>query len=207
MSRFAADTALPRCLARCRRSLAGLGRAALVALVGGIAAVTGAGAHPHVFVDARGVIEIDEAGRLAAIRHQWTFDEFFSAYAVEGLDANGDGTYSREELADLAEINVVSLEDFGFFTFAGPEGEAVRVGRPRDYWLDMADGLLTLNYTLPLAQPVPLGSGTGHGRYLRSVLFRRLRFRRGRSRSRSRACPTGVASRSTNPTRSTRPSR
>ena len=39
------------------------------------------------------------------------------------------GTYSREELADLAEINVVSLEDFGFFTFAGPRGRG-GAGRP-----------------------------------------------------------------------------
>ena len=32
--------------------------------------------------------------------------------AVEGLDTNKDGKYSREELAELAKVNVTSLKDF-----------------------------------------------------------------------------------------------
>ena len=31
--------------------------------------------------------------RIIGIRHAWTFDEFYTAMAVEGLDANKDGVY------------------------------------------------------------------------------------------------------------------
>ncbi|MEO1198695.1 MAG: DUF1007 family protein [Pseudomonadota bacterium] len=115
-------------------------------------------AHPHVFVDARATIVFNDQNAMVGVRHQWTFDEFFSAYAIEGLDADGDGTYSRAELAELAEINVTSLEAFGYFTFAGPEDEVVEFGRPRDYWLDHDDGLLVLNYMLPFARPILMGA-------------------------------------------------
>ena len=37
--------------------------------------------------------------------------------AVQGLDADNDGVYSKEELEPLAKINVESLKEFAYFTF------------------------------------------------------------------------------------------
>jgi hypothetical protein len=37
--------------------------------------------------------------------------------AVQGLDTNGDGVFSAEELKPLAEANVKPLKDFDYFTF------------------------------------------------------------------------------------------
>jgi hypothetical protein len=42
-------------------------------------------------VTARAEIVFDAAGRVAAVRHIWQFDEAFSAYAMQGYDANNDG--------------------------------------------------------------------------------------------------------------------
>src|SRR5919202_1871498 len=90
---------------------------ALAALVPALLAVTtAASAHPHVWVDAKADIVFDPEGRIAAIRHSWTFDEAFSAFAVQGLDTDNDGKYSREELRPLAEVNVTSLREYGYFT-------------------------------------------------------------------------------------------
>lgn len=117
-------------------------------------------AHPHVWVTARAEIVWDGEGRITAIRHSWTFDPAFSAFAVQGLDSDGDGSYSREELQPLAEVNVTSLEEYAFFTFAHADDQNITFARPTDYWLDRdADtGALTLHYTLPLATPRPTGS-------------------------------------------------
>ena len=52
--------------------------------------------------------------------------------AVEGLDTNKDGKYSREELAELAKVNVTSLKDFGYFTLPTLAGQAVKVADPSD---------------------------------------------------------------------------
>jgi len=119
-----------------------------------------AGAHPHVWVEASAEIVFSEHGRIAAIRHKWRFDELYSTMAIQGQDANGDGTWSREELASLAELNVTTLSDYGFFTFLDTEMVKATFKDAADYWLTYEDGRLTLNFTLPLEIPFdPMSEG------------------------------------------------
>lgn len=106
--------------------------------------------HPHVFVDMKSAFIVDADGRLTAVRHVWRFDEPFSAYAVQGLDADGNGSYSRAELAELAKVNVESLEEFDFFSFLEFSDEAVSFAEPTDYWLHHDGTRLTLHFTLPV---------------------------------------------------------
>jgi len=119
-----------------------------------------ASAHPHVFVDASEEIVFDPEGRMTAIRHIWQFDEAFTAFAIQGLDADGDGKLSDEELAPLAQVNVDSLKDYAYFTLLKVGGKHVRVTAPSEYWLDFHDGRLTLFYTLPLEAPTAPGLHT-----------------------------------------------
>jgi ABC-type uncharacterized transport system substrate-binding protein len=134
-----------------------------------IAAFLGLGApaqaHPHVWVTVETTL-IYERGAFTGFRHAWTFDEFYSAMAVEGLDTNKDGKYSREELAELAKVNVTSLKDFSYFTFPKLASQALKLGEPRDYWLEHKEGILTLHFLLPLATPVlPEAKGLAFGVY------------------------------------------
>jgi ABC-type uncharacterized transport system substrate-binding protein len=87
---------------------------------------------------------------VRAVRHVWTFDEIFSAFATQGIDTNRDGELTREELAPLAETNVASLKEFGFFTFAELDGVAVAFANPIDHWLEYGSTRLTLHFTLPV---------------------------------------------------------
>jgi ABC-type uncharacterized transport system substrate-binding protein len=112
-------------------------------------------AHPHVFILARSELIYDNAGRLAAVKHHWTFDEAFSSFAVQGLDSKKDGTYTREDLADLAKTNVESLSEFDYFSFGKALGKKLQFTDPQDYWLDYGHNKLTLNFTLSLREPVP----------------------------------------------------
>jgi ABC-type uncharacterized transport system substrate-binding protein len=91
-------------------------------------------AHPHIWVSTRTEVVV-ENGAIVALRHAWTFDEYYSATAVDGLDTNKDGTYSREELAELAKINVEALKEFGYFTFPRLAGKDLALGKPKDFWL------------------------------------------------------------------------
>ncbi len=81
------------------------------------ACVEAAAAHPHVWATVRSEIVFGPDHRITGIRHHWTFDEFYTAMAVQGLDANGDGVFSKEELQPLAQVNVESLKEFDYFTF------------------------------------------------------------------------------------------
>jgi ABC-type uncharacterized transport system substrate-binding protein len=127
--------------------------AGILALLAALLAFpTGAGAHPHVLVDAASEIVFDDKGRIAAVRHHWRFDEAFSAFAVQGLDTNGDGAYTREELAPLAQVNVESLSEFEFFTFLSAGDYEAGFSEPRDYWLETDNEFLTLHFTLPVSR-------------------------------------------------------
>lgn len=111
-------------------------------------------AHPHVFVTHKAVIVFDK-GAVAGIDHIWFFDEFYTAMAVEGLDTNKDGKFSREELHELAKTNIEGLKEFGYFTNATVGGKEVKIGDPGDYWLQHTDGVLSLHFRTPLLAAVP----------------------------------------------------
>jgi ABC-type uncharacterized transport system substrate-binding protein len=106
-------------------------------------------AHPHVLVTGRSELVFKD-GQIAAVRHIWTFDEMFSAFATQGLDKNGDGVLSREELAELAQVNVESLKEFEYFTVGKNGAGSLTFAEPVDYWLEHKDKLLTLHFTLPV---------------------------------------------------------
>lgn len=129
-------------------------RALLLAGAIGFGVAVPASAHPHVFIEARTKV-LYEKGAFAGVQHRWTFDEFYTATAIEGLDANKDGVYDRQELAELAKVNIDGLKEFNYFTFATMGGREVKLGEVKDYWLEHKDGILTLVFTLPFAQPVP----------------------------------------------------
>ncbi len=136
------------------RSLPPLLARLLVVLVGVVAFHGVAAAHPHVFVDARVEVVFDKDGKITALRQVWRFDDAFSAFATQGLDADGDGNLTIEELKPLAKVNIDSLKDYDYFTFLKVAGRRVGFRIPAEYWLQMSDGFLTLFYTLPLMQPV-----------------------------------------------------
>ena len=114
---------------------------------------TAAAAHPHVWITAKSQILYAPDGTITGVRHAWTFDDMFSTYAVQGIEPKVKGAFSREELAPLAQTNVESLKEFGFFTFAKADGSKQRFLEPVDYFLDYKDGLLTLHFTLPAKTP------------------------------------------------------
>ena len=112
-------------------------------------------AHPHVSVIASVTVNI-EKGVIGSISHVWTFDEFYTAQALDGLPKNKDGLYGRAELAELAKVNVEGLKEFGYFTFPTLAKAELKVGDPAAdaYWLEHKDGVLSLHFTVPLEKPV-----------------------------------------------------
>ena len=97
-----------------------------------------------------------DKGAFSGLRHTWAFDQYYTAMAIEGLDKNKDGKYDREELAELAKVNIDGLKEFAYFTTASVAGQDVKFEAPSDYWLEHRDGsVLSLHFTLPFAEPVP----------------------------------------------------
>jgi ABC-type uncharacterized transport system substrate-binding protein len=131
------------------RALLGLLLAVGLALTAGAAQ-----AHPHVWITATSELLYAPDGTITGVRHAWTFDDMFSAYALQGLESKTKGVYTREELGALAQTNVESLKEYAFFTFARADGKKERFNEPVDYFLEYKDTVLTLHFTLPLKNPV-----------------------------------------------------
>ena len=112
-------------------------------------------AHPHVWITAVSELLYAPDGSLTGVRHAWTFDDMFASYALQGIETKTKGTYTREELAPLAETNVEALKEYAYFTYARADGgKKQKFSEPVDYFLDYRDGQLTLHFTLPLKTPL-----------------------------------------------------
>jgi len=59
----------------------------------------GADAHPHVWVTMTEELLYAPDGSVTGVRHAWTFDDMFSAFATQGIEQKTKGTFTREELA------------------------------------------------------------------------------------------------------------
>jgi ABC-type uncharacterized transport system substrate-binding protein len=115
--------------------------------------IAAAEAHPHVWVTLRSEFLYAADGSMTGIRHAWQFDDMFSSYALQGIPHAHKGKYTREELASLAKLNVESLKEYGYFTFARADGKKLKFSEPVDYWLEYENSALVLHFTLPLKTP------------------------------------------------------
>src|SRR4051812_1835270 len=86
-------------------------------------------AHPHVFVVVKSELVFNAQGLVSGVRHAWTFDEMYSAFATTGIKADGKPA-SAEQLQPLAEQNVSDLAEFGYFTVVKSPGQKIELGTP-----------------------------------------------------------------------------
>jgi len=126
-----------------------------------LAALLAAGApalaHPHVWVTARAELVYAPDGKVTAVRHAWTFDKGYSAFITQGLDRNGDGKLTPDELQELAQENTSSLGDFDYFTVLKANGAKQDFDPPREPAMAYAGDEVTLSYVLPLKAPAAGG--------------------------------------------------
>jgi len=95
-------------------------------------------AHPHVWVTTETTV-LYENGTIIGLRQKWSFDDFYTSMAVQGLDTNDDGIYDRSELAELAKVNMEGLKEFNYFTAARLATEQLKFEGPKDFYLEHAD--------------------------------------------------------------------
>ncbi|MGI8525703.1 MAG: DUF1007 family protein [Pseudolabrys sp.] len=128
----------------------------IVVLFAAVAWAAVAQAHPHVWVTMKTDVVYGADGAINGIRHAWAFDDMFSVFATQGIESKIKGEFTREELAPLAEVNVTSLKEYDYFTYVTADGKKIELTDPINgkYWLDWKDSVLTLNFVLPLKQPV-----------------------------------------------------
>lgn len=111
-------------------------------------------AHPHVWVTASAELVFAADGKVEAVRHRWTFDPGYSAFATQGLDKDAEGRIGKDKLAELARENTESLADFDYFTVLKADGQKQAFEAPREPAMTFESGQTTLTFLLPLKAPV-----------------------------------------------------
>jgi ABC-type uncharacterized transport system substrate-binding protein len=119
----------------------------------GLATTAPALAHPHVWVTVKSQLAFTPDGRVAAVVHDWVFDEMYSSFATQGLAKPGE-LVNRDEFAPLAKENAGGLADVGYFTTLKIGGKSVDFGSVTDYWMqERPDHLVQFHVTVPLKEP------------------------------------------------------
>jgi ABC-type uncharacterized transport system substrate-binding protein len=126
-------------------------KSVLAAFVVGLASP--ALAHPHVWVTARAEVVFAPDGKVTGVRHNWTFDEAYTAYVTQGLDKDNNGKLTPEELQDLANENAASLNEFDYFTVLKARGKPQAFDSPREARMSMEKTQVSMSFFLPLKAP------------------------------------------------------
>lgn len=128
--------------------------ATLAATLTGLFMAGAAQAHPHVWITMKSTVVYGPDGSAIGVRQAWTFDDMYSAFAVQGLEQKVKGQFTRQELQPLAQVNVESLKEYDYFTYASANGKKTPFTDPVDYHLESKDAILTLHFLLPFKAPV-----------------------------------------------------
>jgi ABC-type uncharacterized transport system substrate-binding protein len=120
-----------------------------------------AAAHPHLFVDTGLSPVYDDAGRLAAVRVVWIYDEFYSLLMTEerGMDADGDGRLTEDEALQLAGFDLNVDEGFTGTTRAYLGDTELPLAPPVNPVVVMAQGRLASSHLRVLETPVEPSAG------------------------------------------------
>ena len=123
-----------------------------------IASALPARAHPHVWVGVTSEVLFGPDGKVAAIRHHWTFDDMYSAFVTANLGTDGKDP-TTAQLQPIAQTNVESLKEFDYFTFPKASSKKVGFRDATDYSMSFnaTDKTATLHFTLPLEEPATAG--------------------------------------------------
>jgi ABC-type uncharacterized transport system substrate-binding protein len=121
--------------------------------------------HPHILAEARLEIVSDTKGEISELHIAWRFDELFSASVVLDFDKNSNATLDSNELRDVGQIVLESLDDYNYYTTIFDNGRLVKVKKPDGIAVDFKDNRLLMTIVVKPAETIPLKGKLSFGVY------------------------------------------
>ena len=115
-------------------------------------------AHPHIFIDTRYEVLLNDRNEATALRIGWTYDDLYALliFGDLALDPDGDGVLTPEEEASLNGFDMQWIEGFEGDTYVLIDGQPLAISGPRDWTASWADGKLSSTHYRDLVTPVPV---------------------------------------------------
>jgi ABC-type uncharacterized transport system substrate-binding protein len=124
-----------------------------------LAGSEGAGAHPHVFVDANLEFVRNPDGAIVELRNSWRFDELFSSTVLLDYDADGDNKLDKKELDAVSKTVSSSISEYSYYTEMRYNGQPVKFVPPPRIDVDYQDGQILMSFSLKPEHPIETRSG------------------------------------------------
>ncbi|MEM1316827.1 MAG: DUF1007 family protein [Pseudomonadota bacterium] len=121
-------------------------------------AANSAVAHPHEFVTMKIQVAFDKAGRMVGMRYNWTFDEFFSAYALEPFDENGNRMVEQQESDALLADVIRNITPIDFFTKFDENGTIPELDQAVPVTSSFDNQRVTLVFDVPFKKPLDVSA-------------------------------------------------
>lgn len=115
---------------------------------------TPARAHPHAWIDVQSNILFDAQGQITGLRQTWSFDEFYTEFALQDFGAGQNKPLDPKKLLELGQQNLDNLKPFGYFTFMDAGQTRLTFSGYRDVASDITGNRIRLFFTLILANPI-----------------------------------------------------
>jgi len=116
-------------------------------------------AHPHIFIDAKIDIHVDENNLVTSLQQIWHFDPLFSATVLLDFDLNGNRILDEPEIEVLNQTIRASLAEFDFFQSITANGRIASLAEPDHLETWMQDQELYLKLENRPALPLSLERG------------------------------------------------
>lgn len=135
-------------IARRGRALVAVTMAAL------LASSVPAGAHPHSWIDLLVAVPFNSAGAATGLRETWLFDEFYTAFVLEGVETDRNGRPQQAFLDDMLRQNMANLAEYGYFTSVRHGERPVPLGTVTEMSTRMNGDRLEITFLVPFRTPV-----------------------------------------------------
>ena len=111
--------------------------------------ISTAEAHPHMWIDLKSEIIIQDQTMVSAIYQEWLFDDFFSASLIEEASQNPKGLEVGIE-AVVEEI-LDNLESHDYFTLINVNGKKISSNPIKSFEVDVRENRVWVSFSLPIS--------------------------------------------------------
>ena len=117
-------------------------------------------AHPHVFIDTRIEVILNDENAATGVRISWTYDDLYSLFIIGdlGLDTDWDSKLTAEEEAKLSGFDMNWDVGFPGDTYVLMGEQEFALSRPKDWGASYAGGKITSVHLRTFDAPVPVGA-------------------------------------------------
>lgn len=111
-----------------------------------------AGAHPHIFIETRLELRVDDAGMLTGVEVTWVYDELYSLLVLEDyeLDSDYDGILTDTERAQLTGFDMQWMEGYEGDLYVTRGSDKIALKDPVPLETGFADGQIYSVHLRPI---------------------------------------------------------